>query len=96
MVKVNLQNAENIIKNIIKANQRKQFFTALAEYISRMALYPNDKIRDVLYNIEQFKFDAYLQPELTARSQPSTSSNSSNSSTKSSTKSRTTSSGKKA
>jgi len=52
MVKVNLQNSENIIKNIIKANQRKHFFTALNEYMTNMALFPNEKIRDVLYNIE--------------------------------------------
>ena len=29
-----------------------------------MPLFPNDKIRDTLYNIEQFKFDALLQPEI--------------------------------
>lgn len=29
-----------------------------------MPLFPNEKIRDTLYNIEQFKFDALLQPEI--------------------------------
>ena len=33
-------------------------------YVERLPLYPNDKIRDTLYNIEQFKFDALLQPEI--------------------------------
>lgn len=60
MLRVNIQNSENIIKNIIKANQKKQFFIVLNEYLSRLPLYPNEKIRDTLYNIEQFKFDALL------------------------------------
>lgn len=64
MMRVNIQNSDNIITNIIKANQRKQFFVVLHEYISRLPLYPNEKIRDTLYNIEQFKFDALLQPEI--------------------------------
>ena len=64
MLRVNIENVDNIIKNIIKANQRKQFFIVLNEYITRMPLFPNEKIRDTLYNIEQFKFDALLQPEI--------------------------------
>lgn len=60
MLRVNIENIDNIIKNIIKANQRKQFFIVLNEYIMRMPLFPNEKIRDTLYNIEQFKFDALL------------------------------------
>lgn len=87
MVKVNLENSENIIKNIIKANQRKQFFMVLNEYITRLPLFTNEKIRDTLYNIDQFKFDALLQPEIKMRGPPSSHSNTSNSSTNSSTKS---------
>jgi len=64
MMRVNIQNSDNIINNIIKANQRKQFFVILNEYIQRLPLYPNEKIRDTLYNIEQFKFDALLEPEI--------------------------------
>lgn len=60
MLRVNIENEDNIIKNIIKANQRKQFFMVLNMYITRMPLYPNGKIRETLYNIEQFKFDALL------------------------------------
>ena len=60
MVRVNLQNSENIIRNIIKANQRKQFFVVLNEYLTRLPLFSNEKIRNTLYNIEQFKFDALL------------------------------------
>ena len=52
MVKVNLENSDNIIKNIIKANQRKQFFMVLNEYVTRLPLFSNEKIRDTLYNID--------------------------------------------
>lgn len=52
MLRVNIENEENIIKNIIKANQRKQFFNVLNLYITRMPLFPNEKIRETLYNIE--------------------------------------------
>ena len=90
MLRVNMENVHNIITNIIKANQRKQFFIVLNEYVTRMPLFPNDKIRDTLYNIEQFKFDALLQPEIRmkgpnnfAQNSTLSSSNSSASSTKS-------------
>ena len=59
----------------------------LNEYITRLPLFTNDKIRDTLYNIDQFKFDALLQPEIKMRGPPSSHSNTSNSSTNSSTKS---------
>ena len=52
MLRVNIQNSDNIIKNIIKANQKKQFFMVLNEYMTRLPLFPNEKIRDTLYNIE--------------------------------------------
>lgn len=56
----------------------------LSQYIATMPLFPNEKIRDTLYNIEQFKFDANLQPEIKmGLSSSSISSNNSNSSTKS-------------
>ena len=60
MLRVNLQNSENIIRNIIKSNQKKQFFIVLNEYVSSLGRFPNQKIRDVLYNIDQFKFDAMI------------------------------------
>lgn len=85
MLRVNIENEENIIKNIIKANQRKQFFNVLNMYVTRMPLFPNEKIRETLYNIEQFKFDALLQPEikLSMSSSSSASSNSTPTSSKS-------------
>lgn len=59
----------------------------LNEYVTRLPLFSNEKIRDTLYNIDQFKFDALLQPEIKMRGPPSSHSNTSNSSTNSSTKS---------
>jgi len=61
----------------------------LNEFLARLPLFPNDKIRDTLYNIDQFKFDAMLQPEIRMKGPASnnstaSSSNSSTSSTKSS------------
>ena len=32
--------------------------------MQRLPLFPNERLRDVLYNIEQFKFDAMLSPEI--------------------------------
>ena len=52
MLRGNLENSDNIVKNIIKANSRKQFFTVLGDFIKKLPLYPNQKLRDVLYNIE--------------------------------------------
>jgi hypothetical protein len=93
MLRVNLQNSENIIRNIIKSNQKKQFFIVINVYLNKLALFPNEKIRDVLYNIEQFKFDAMIQPELKMRGPPSSGSTNSSSSSNS-TKSRGSSNGK--
>jgi hypothetical protein len=95
MVKVNLQNSENIIKNIIKSNTKKQFFMMLNEYMQHLYIFPNEKIRDVLYNIEQFRFDTFLQPELSPNGSPSSmSSDSGSNSTKSSAGSKTRSNSK--
>lgn len=94
LVRVNLQNSTNIINNIVKANQKKQFFIVLKEYINHLYLFPNEKIRDVLYNIEQFKFDAYLQPELQPNLSSSSMSNGSSNSTKSSSNSKSRSNSK--
>ena len=52
MLRVNLDNSENILRNIIKANLRKQFFMVLNMYLTKLPLYPNERIRDTLYNIE--------------------------------------------
>jgi hypothetical protein len=83
MLRGNLVNSDNILKNIIKPNLRKQFFQVLDNVVTRLPLYPNEKIRDMLYNIDQFKFDAMLQPELritgNVESSMSTQSNSSSS-----------------
>ena len=94
MLRGNLENSDNILKNIIKPNLRKQFFQVLDAMVTRLPLYPNEKIRDMLYNIEQYKFDAMLQPELKI-SAVEASSNASTMSNSPSSKSNRTVSGKK-
>lgn len=68
VLRVNVQNSDNLVRNIIRANARKQFFAVLHEFVNRMPLFSIEKIRDTLYNIEQFKFDAMLQPEISISS----------------------------
>ena len=88
MLRVNVSNSENIIRNIIKANSKKQFFMVLHQYLTRLPLYSNEKIRDTLYNIEQFKYDAMLEPEIKlGATSGNIGSNQSNNSTSSSSKS---------
>ena len=41
MLRGNLENSDNIVKNIIKANSRKQFFTVLGNFINKLPMYPN-------------------------------------------------------
>lgn len=89
IIKSNLDNSQNIFKNICKANSKKQFFYVLNEYLNKLYVFPNEKIRDVLYNIEQFKFDAHIPPELPMNASPSSMSNSTNSSSNSGTNSKT-------
>jgi hypothetical protein len=56
-----MQNAENIIRNIIKVQQsngaKKKIFTMMSEWLNAIATVTNEKIRETLYNIEQFRPD---------------------------------------
>ena len=64
MLRVYSTNCENIIKNICKANQNKRIFKIVDEWLSMLQKVPLDRIRDVLYNIEQFKADALKLPNI--------------------------------
>ena len=64
MLRVHGSNCENIIKNISKANQNKRIFKIIDEWINNLQKVPIDRIRDVLYNIEQFKGDALKLPDI--------------------------------
>jgi len=64
MLRVYSSNCENIIRNICKANQSKKIFKIIDEWLNQMQKVPIDRIRDVLYNIEQFKLDALKLPEI--------------------------------
>jgi hypothetical protein len=56
-----MQNAENIIRNIIKVQQsngtKKKIFNMMTEWLNSIATVTNEKIRETLYNIEQFRAD---------------------------------------
>ena len=56
-----MQNAENIIRNIIKVQQsngtKKKIFTQMTEWLNTFSNVTNEKIRETLYNIEQFRAD---------------------------------------
>lgn len=52
-----IASAENIIRNVIKANQKKKLFSAINEWLSSIHVVPNEKIRENLYNIEQYRGD---------------------------------------
>lgn len=64
MLRVYCSNCENIIKNISKANQNKRIFKIIDEWLNNLTKVPVDRIRDVLYNIEQFKGDALKLPNI--------------------------------
>jgi uncharacterized lipoprotein YmbA len=56
VLKVHMQNAENIMRNIIKVQQsngtKKRIFTMMAEWLNQISTVTNEKIRETLYNIE--------------------------------------------
>jgi len=61
LLKVHMQNAENIFRNIIKVQQsngaKKKIFTLMTEWLNAITTVTNEKIRETLYNIEQFRAD---------------------------------------
>ena len=61
LLKVHMQNAENIMRNIIKLQQsngtKKRIFTMMTEWLNQISTVTNEKIRETLYNIEQFRPD---------------------------------------
>lgn len=52
MLKVHCQNSENILRGIIKANPKKKLFSLLGEWLLQIHNVPNERLREVLYNIE--------------------------------------------
>jgi len=68
LLRVYCSNCENIIKNICKTNQNKRIFKIIDEWLHQITKVPIERIRDVLYNIEQFKGDALKLPEIKPRS----------------------------
>ena len=68
-LRAHISNAESIIRNIVRANQSKRIFQIIIEWVDKISSVPVEKIRDVLYNIEQFKADALIQPQIKANRQ---------------------------
>ncbi len=58
LIKVHLQNSENILRNLIRQNAKKKFFQMLGDWLNLLHNIPNDRLREVLYNIEAFRADA--------------------------------------
>ena len=52
MLKVYCSNSENIFKNIARANQSKQIFKVISDWLNQIQKVPVDRIREVLYNVE--------------------------------------------
>jgi hypothetical protein len=50
-----MQNAENILRNLIKANSKKRFFAMIGDWLNLINNIPNEKMRETLYNIEAFR-----------------------------------------
>jgi len=53
-IKAQSQHIDNIIKNLVKQNPRKQFFKLIEQWILHIAMVPLERIRSTLENIEQF------------------------------------------
>jgi hypothetical protein len=64
MLRVYATNCENIIRNICRANLNKRIFKIIDDWLNIIQKVPFDRIRDVLYNIEQFKADALKLPTI--------------------------------
>lgn len=69
MLRVYTANAENIIVNICKTNSRKHIFQIIHSWLEILDKVPVDLIRDVLYNIEQFREDAFILPDINVKPQ---------------------------
>lgn len=56
LLKVHMQNSENIIRNIIKNQNsnglKKKLFSTMTEWLNTISTVTNEKIRETLYNIE--------------------------------------------
>jgi hypothetical protein len=58
LLRVHIASAENIMRNMIKANQKKKLFISVDAWLNGIQVIPNERIRENLYNIEQYRADA--------------------------------------
>ena len=70
LLKVHMQNAENIMRNLIKMQQsngvKKRIFTLLGDWLNGITTVTIEKIRETLYSIEQFRGDVQNLTSLAA------------------------------
>jgi hypothetical protein len=52
MMKVHCQNSENILRGMIKGSPKKKLFSMIGDWLVQIHNLPNERIREVLYNIE--------------------------------------------
>lgn len=57
-------NMENIMKKIATANQNKEIFRIIGDWLNQIQKVPLERIRQVLYNVERFRADAFKLPEV--------------------------------
>jgi hypothetical protein len=58
MMKVHCQNSENILRGMIKQNSKKKLFALIGDWLVQIHNLPNERLREVLYNVEQFRADS--------------------------------------
>ena len=66
LLKTNIQNCENILKNLIKGNRTKVLFRTIESWING-ELPPLETIRENMYNIEQYRADAIILPPISQK-----------------------------
>ena len=69
-MRVHIASAENIIRNMIKANQKKKLFSNINDWVNSISNIPNERIRENLYNIEQHRGDAIITIDTKGKSGP--------------------------
>jgi hypothetical protein len=57
-------NQENIIRKIASANQNKQFFKIVLDWLNQLQRVPLPHMRQVMTNLERFRADALKMPQI--------------------------------
>ena len=52
LIKVHIQNSENILRNLIKQNPKKRLFLVLNDFLLQINILTYERLRETMYNIE--------------------------------------------